>query len=148
MTAESIQVDALSIHDLKIRITVPEAWTKDEREAFAKSLEWNVLLNGESGSWYLNGLQCSVEEDGTLLCIAREFSAVPYDMLKSIKTITLVPVLRTFESIKVHDFDHNPLGVLNPDYGETVWSKPSVCGWDADETLTDFPQYTITLNVQ
>ena len=148
MAAEGIQVDALGIRDLKIRVTVPEMWTQEEREALAKSLEWNVLFNGESGSWYPNGFQCNVEEDGTLLFTAREISEVPYDMLKSIKTITLVPRLRVYESIEVHDFYNNPLGVLNPDFGETVWSKPGVCGWNYSHTETEFPQYAITLNVQ
>ena len=148
MAVEGIQVDALGIRDLKIRVTVPEMWTQEEREALAGSLEWNVLLNGESGSWYPNGFQCNVEEDGSLLFTAREFSAVPYDMLKSIKTITLVPRLRVDESIKPYDYDHNPLGELNPAYGETVRSEPGVIGWNYNRNETEYPQYAITLNVQ
>ena len=147
MAVEGIQVDALGIRDLKIRVTVPEMWTQEEREALAGSLEWNVLFNGESGSWYPNGFQCNVEEDGSLLFTAREFSAVPYDMLKSIKTITLVPRLRVDESIKPYDYDHNSLGELNPDYGETVRSEPGVIGWNYNRNETEYPQYAITLNV-
>ena len=148
MVAEGCEMDSLGIRNLAIRISVPEGWTKEEREAFAESLEFAVLINGETGNWYLNGYQYSTEEDGTLLLISREISYVPYDMMKSIKTISLIPCLRSFESIEVHDYDHHSLGILNPDYGETVWSKPGASGWDADDTVTDFPQYAITLNVQ
>ena len=147
MVAEEIEMDALGIRNLKIRITVPEAWTLGEREAFAKSLEFTVLLNGESGSWYFDSYKCVAEEDGTLLFTSRGISGVPYDMLKSIKTITLAPTLRAYESIKPYDYDHNPLGVLNPDYGETVWSEPGIIGWNYNRTTTDFPQYAITLHV-
>lgn len=147
MVAEEIEMDALGIRNLKIRITVPEAWTLGEREAFAKSLEFTVLLNGESGSWYFDSYQCVAEEDGTLLFTSRGISGVPYDMLKSIKTITLAPTLRAYESIKPYDYDHNPLGVLNPDYGETVWSERGVCGWNYKHAETEYPQYAITLHV-
>lgn len=148
MVAEGCEMDSLGIRNLAIRISVPEGWTKEEREAFAESLEFAVLINGETGNWYLNGYQYSTEEDGTLLLISREISYVPYDMMKSIKTISLIPCLRSFESIEVHDLDHHSLGILNPDYGETLWSKPGASGWDADDTVTDFPQYAITLTVQ
>ena len=147
MTAEDIQANALGIRDLKIRITVPEAWTQDEREAFVASLEWKVLLNGESGQWQLNGSHCITEENGELLFIAREISGVPYDMLKSIHSITLIPRLRIFESITVNDVDHHVLCVLTPDYGETVWSEKGGSGFSADDILTEFPQYAITLHV-
>lgn len=147
MVAEEIEMDALGIRNLKIRITVPEAWTQGEREAFAKSLEFTVLLNGESGSWYMDGYQCVAEEDGTLLFTTSGISGVPYDMLKSIKTITLAPTLRAYESIEPYDYDHNPFDVLNPDYGETVWSKPGIIGWNYNRIQTEFPQYAITLHV-
>ncbi len=148
MTLESAQADALGIHDINVRIRVPENWTNDEREAFAASLEFKVLLNGESGTWYMNSYQCEQKEDGTLLFTCYGISEVPYDMLQSIKTITMIPRLRWYESIEVNDTDKQSHGVLNPDYGETVWSDAGVSGWDANEILTDFPQYAITLNVQ
>ncbi|MBR6038916.1 MAG: hypothetical protein IKP38_00350 [Clostridia bacterium] len=147
MTVEEIEADALGIRNLKIRITVPEAWTQDEREAFAKSLNWKVLLNSESGSWYVNAYQCNVEEDGTLLYKIGEISDVPYDMMQSIKTITLMPILRIYKSIEVFNLDNHSLGVLNPDYGETVWSERGVCGWNYSDAETEYPQYAITLHV-
>ena len=147
MAAEEIEMDALGIRNLNIRITVPEAWTQEEREAFAGSLEWKVLLNGESGSWYLDAYQCVAEEDGTLLFTSRGILEVPYDMLKSIKTITLAPTLRAYESITPYDYNHTLLGVLNPDYGETVWSERGVCGWNYKHAETEYPQYAITLHV-
>lgn len=148
MAVEDIQVDALGIRDLKIRITVLEAWTQDEREAFAESLAFKVQLNGESGDWILNAFNCVLDEDGSLLFVAGEISNVPYDMLKSINSIMLIPRLRSYETVDVFDTENHSLGTLNPDYGETVWSEQGVNSWDYDSIWTDFPQYAITLNVQ
>ena len=147
MVTENLQADALGIRDLKIRIIVPEAWTQDEREAFVRSLEWIVLLNGESGQWHVSGNQRTLEEDGSLLFTSREIKNVPYDVLQSIKTITLIPKLHSFESVEVLDIDNHSLGILNPDYGEIVWSEKGGCGFNADHILTEFPQYAITLHV-
>ena len=88
-----------------------------------------------------------MEEDGTLLFTSRDIIGVPYDMLKSIHSITLIPRLRIYESIAVNDVNNHPLGVLTPDYGETVWSEKGGCGFSADDILTEFPQYAITLHV-
>ncbi len=106
-----------------------------------------MLLNNESGSWYADAYQYNVEEDGTLLYKIGEISDVPYDMMQSIKTITLIPILRIYESIELHDLDNHSLGVLNPDYGETVWSERGVCGWNYKHAETEYPQYAITLHV-
>ena len=148
MAVEDIQMDALGIHDIQVRILAPEAWTKEQREALAASLEFKTLINGESGKWYLNGTNCTVQEDGSVLFNARTLDEVPYDMLKSIREISFIPMLRWFESVDPHDTNGKPLGTLNPDYGEVVWSRPGVNGWDYDDILTEFPQYALVLKVK
>ena len=148
MRVEDVKMDALGIRDLMIRVCVPESWTKEEREAFAASLEFKVLINGERGDWYLNSHNCSVQEDGSILYGAMALDEVPYDMLKSIREIAFVPKLRTFESVECFDAKDRSLGILNPAYGEIVWSDPGVHGWDHDNIVTEFPQYTLVLKVQ
>ena len=143
---ENTEIGALGIRNLQVRISVPETWTQAERESLAYSLSFNVLLNGESGDWYLEYLYCDAMEDGTVLWYAVQLQNVPYDMLKSIRTVTLVPILASREAVEVR---HNsaPSEILDPAYGELVWSAPSVGGWDNDYTLTEYPQYAITLHV-
>ena len=83
-----------------------------------------------------------------MLFSARSLDEVPFDMLKSIREITFIPRLRWFESVEPHDTDDKPLGTLNPDYGEVVWSRPGVNGWDTDDTVTEFSQYAMVLKVK
>ena len=148
MLVEDIQMDALGVHDIKIRVRVPEAWTKEQREALAASLEFKTLINGESGQWFLNPINCTVQEDGDLLFSNGNLDEVPYDMLKSVREISFIPTLRTFTKVEPYDTNDKPLGALEPDYGEVVWSRPGVNGWADDATETEFPQYALVLKVK
>ncbi len=148
MAVEDVKMDALGVHDLHLRIRVPEAWTREQREALAASLGFKTLINGESGKWYLNSRNCEVQEDGSVLFRARTLDEVPYDMLSSIREIAFVPTLRTYTKVEPHDANGKPLGALEPDYGEVLWSRPGVNGWDADDTETEYPQYALVLNVK
>ena len=149
MSAESADMDALGIRDIQIRVRVPESWSKLEREAFAASLKFKALINGESGKWIVNSYNCTVQEDGTILFHSAGITELPYDMLKSIKTVALVPILQvTDRPVELLDKNDHKLSSLDPEYGELVWSEPGVEGWDTDETKTEFPQYAIVLNVQ
>ena len=148
MAVEDIQMDALDVHDIKIRVRVPEAWTREQREALASSLEFKTLINGESGKWFLNSCNCEVQEDGSVMFRAMTLDEVPYDMLGSIREISFIPTLRTFTKVEPYDTNDKPLGALEPDYGEVVWSRPGVNGWDDDATETEFPQYALVLKVK
>ena len=148
MAVEDIQMDALGVHDIQIRVLAPEAWTKEQREALASSLGFETLINGESGKWFLNSRNCQVQEDGSVLFRARTLDEVPYDMLSSIREISFIPTLRTFTKVEPYDTNDKPLGALEPDYGEVVWSRPGVNGWDDDATETEFPQYALVLKVK
>lgn len=148
MRMENIEMNALGIHSVRIRINIAEGWTKEQREALAESLGFNVLINGNAGDWCVNACGSHVLEDGSILFKANEISEVPYDMLKSIQTISFVPQLTSTEWIEPHDRNYHSLGMLNPDYGEIVWSAAGVTGWDGDDHTIDFPQYAIVLHVQ
>lgn len=148
MATEDAKMDALGIHDIRIRIHVPEAWTKEQRDALASSLKFKTLINGESSSWYLNSCSCTLQDDGSLLFTAMTLDSLPYEMLKSIQTVSFIPKLCTFTKIETYDTNNNPLGTLNPNYGEIVWSSQGVNGWDSDDTEREFPQYAIVLTVK
>lgn len=147
MAVEDIQMDALGIHEIKVRVLIPEAWTQEQRDALAQSLGFKTLINGAAGDWYFNSYNCTVQEDGSVLFSARSLDEVPYDMLKSIQEISFIPKLHTFTVVDPYDTNDKPLGTLNPDYGEVVWSRPGVNGWNANDTETEYPQYAIVLKV-
>lgn len=147
LETENTVVDALGIRNLSVRIRTPESWTTAEREALAYSISFKILLNGESGDWYAQARNCNVQEDGSILWLAGSIDEVPYDLLKSVKSITFVPVLTSAESIVVRHSDSEPDETLNPAYGELVWSKPHLNGWNNEHTRTEYPQYAITLHV-
>lgn len=147
MAVEDIQMDALGIHEIKVRVLIPEAWTQEQRDALAQSLGFKTLINGAAGDWYLNSYNCTVQEDGSVLFSARSLDEVPYDMLKSIQEISFIPKLHTFTVVDPYDTNDKPLGTLNPGYGEVVWSRPGVNGWNANDTETEYPQYAIVLKV-
>ena len=144
---ENTVVDALGIRNISVRIRTPESWTTSEREALAYSLSFKILLNGESGDWYAQSRNCSVQEDGSILWLAGSIDGVPYDLLKTVKSITFVPALTSVESIVLRHSDSEPDEVLDPAYGELVWSKPHLYGWDNKKAYAEFPQYAITLHV-
>ena len=79
---------------------------------------------------------------------AMTLDSLPYEMLKSIQTVSFIPKLCTFTKIETYDTNNNPLGTLNPNYGEIVWSSQGVNGWDSDDTEREFPQYAIVLTVK
>ena len=144
---ENTVVDALGIRNISVRIRTPESWTTSEREALAYSLSFKILLNGESGDWYAQAHNCSVQEDGSILWLAGSIDGVPYDLLKTVKSITFVPALTSVESIVLRHSDSEPDEVLDPPYGELVWSKPHLYGWDSKKAYAEYPQYAITLHV-
>lgn len=154
MTAETenAEFSALGIKNFKIRIAVPESWTRENREALADSLTFNVLLNGESGDWFTNPYNCKVEDDGTLLYELLDIVNMPYEMIGSIKTITFIPVIHSIETMDIyHQYDNGtkskPLGTLDPEYGVTEWSASGANSSQYESTTTEFPQYAITLHV-
>lgn len=144
---ENTVVDALGIRNISVRIRTPESWTTSEREALAYSLSFKILLNGESGDWFAQAYNCSVQEDGSILWLAGSIDGVPYDLLKTVKSITFVPALTSVESIVLRHSDSEPDEVLDPPYGELVWSKPHLYGWDSKKAYAEYPQYAITLHV-
>ena len=150
MTAETdeTEIGLLGVKNLRVRITLPEAWTQAQREAFAKSLQFAVLIDGEAGDWYPQYVYCEVQDDGSVLWSADELYGVPYDVLGAPHTLTLIPQLFTYETVTLTDGQGNPLPeTLAPAIGETAISEPGTVGFNAATDVAAFPQYAITLYV-
>lgn len=154
MTAETdgAEISALGVHDVQIRIRVPEAWTQEDREALAASLTFDVLINGERGDWIVSPYDCAVEDDGTVLYRCTELINVPYETLASIRTVSFVPVIRAVKTVDLQTEDesgthHRSAGILDTAYGQTAWSRRGISGWNGTFDRIEYPQYAITLNV-
>lgn len=149
MTAdtENVEMDALGIRKVGIRITFPATWTDAQKEAFAASLEFDVLVDGERGDWYAQYTYCEVQEDGSVLWMSDEIYGVPYDLLKTMKTITFLPQIHGTEKVEEYDSDWNYLNTIEPAYGEIGYGIVGAEGWRSNADVTDFPQYAITLHV-
>lgn len=152
MTAETKQakISALGIRDIGIRIRVPESWTREDREALADSLTFNVQINGEDGDWLVASWLCEVQEDGAILYKCRLLEGVPYETLQSVRTISFIPVIRFVKSIEMKALKNDEyvsIGTLDTEYGKTKWSPLGVTGWDTDQNSASYPQYAIVLTV-
>lgn len=141
-------IDSLGIRNIKIRFTFPESWTMKDRDAFAESLFFEVLLNGQSGKWQPGSFRRELQDDGTVLFTIYEMTQVPYDMLSSIETIRLIPVIESIESYDLNDpVDHHYVGTLEPAYGETAYGPEGVTGGNAHGDTHTFDRYALTLQV-
>lgn len=154
MTAETEQaeISSLGVRNIHIRIRVPESWTREDREALAASLTFDVLINGERGDWIVSPYYCEPEDDGTVLFKCIKLLKVPYDKLTSIRTISFVPVIRSVKAVDMQTQDdsgrhHESIGILDTEYGKTTWSPYGVTGWNETFDRIEYPQYAITLNV-
>ena len=154
MTAETdgAEISALGVHDVQIRIRVPEAWTQEDREALAASLTFDVLINGEHGDWIVSPYDCAVEDDGTVLYRCTELINVPYETLASIRTVSFVPVIRAVKTVDLQTEDesgthHRSAGILDTAYGQTAWSRRGISGWNGTFGRVEYPQYAVTLTV-
>ncbi|MBQ6234782.1 MAG: hypothetical protein IJK54_02610 [Clostridia bacterium] len=146
LDATDATIDALGIRNIKIRITVPDSWSEDEREALFQSLQFNVLLNGESGDW---GPYASLNtlEDGTVEWTVTEIWNVPQEMLSSIETVSFFPYIHTVTEWIEQDASGNTIREIDPPLGETVSVNMNDGIWVGRDTMTEYPQYTITLHV-
>lgn len=143
--AQNTTVDALGIRDVCVRIEMPASWTQEQCEALIASLSFQVLIDGEEGDWFAQACRFEEQSDGSVLFRSERIEGVPYTQLRTIKTVTLIPVLQVVDSLELLDHDGNPVGVLNPAVGETAWSEAgNRIGSGLYET-TAFPQYAITL---
>ena len=155
MTAETdgAEISALGVHDVAIRIRMPDAWTQEDREALAESLTFRVLLNGEGGDWLVSPYNCTTEDDGSVLYMCEELVNVPYEKLASLHTVAFVPVFRSVKTVDMQTEDesgmhHESVGILDTECGKTTWSPYGVTGWNETFDRVEYPQYAITLTVR
>ena len=140
-------VNAIGIRDVRVRIITPSDWTDAERKAFAECLWFDVLIDGQTGNWYTDIINCSVQPDGTVCWSAGVIRNIPYETLRSVKIVTLIPSIIRFNSVEVR-YDDGTSETLVPTFGETVESRPDIVFIHADDEKLTFSAYALTLAVE
>ncbi len=114
------KLNILGMHDLNIAITYPRDWTKEMRYAFARNLNFRVEIDGEEGRH--GSMTVSTEEDGSRISIS--ISEIPFDVIRTMKTVRLIPYLFYETAILIKQ--QQPVGSEEPDvilktipFGET-----------------------------
>lgn len=151
MTAETdaAQTDALGVHNIQIRITLPASWTQEQREMLAASpLHFTAAIEGLIENPLVVFRRCQLTEDGSILLTEGQIEQIPYEMLKSVQRIVLIPALQPFESVELRDADGNRLERLEPAYGETAVSTVGCCYYSVIGETVKYPQYAIELTVK
>lgn len=150
-----ITVNALGVRQMQTEIQFPETWTKEDRDALLNSMEFQVLINGEAGSWVPGAVHINADgtdENGRLLYDFNGLREVPLELLPEIREITLVPRivhLTAAYSVKFDaDGELQPVKTVELAVGEaaelddvgadTFWS---------DHVYTDYPQYALTFTI-
>ena len=96
-------IDALGVHDIRIRITVPQDWTEKQCSAFFSSLlGFHCEIDGKQ---YESNMDRETN-DGQTRIITLSFTDIPYDRIDAIRSLCIVPDLFTTEEMivgSIHD---------------------------------------------
>ena len=68
-------------------------------------------------------------------------------MLSSIETVSFFPYIHTVTEWIEQDASGNTIREIDPPHGETVSVNMNDGIWVGRDTMTEYPQYTITLHV-
>lgn len=149
LETKNAAINALGIRNIVIRVNVPDTWTEAERVALLNSLQFKLLINGESGGW-ITSIALNTEKDGSLAWTVLNVWDVPDEILSSIRTISLCPsIYRVDKWVEHAEYadDDRILSEVDPPFGETASLNLSKGVWCGEDTVIEYPQYTLTLDV-
>ena len=152
MTLEALPVahgDDLGIYDLDVRITLPDGMEGNARKAWTNlvsmlPLDFNILIDGQEGNWYHGGYGIHPNEDGTLTFHIVDIQGLDLEIIRNIKTVTLIPVLRYVTGFQGPNnaYVELPLNVRteNPKTDDGAYMGPKF-------HRTEYPEYAITFTL-
>lgn len=134
-------VDALGIRDLRVRMTLPEGWTRGINPS---DLRFIVLVNGERlGS--AHAVQ-RYQRDGSIVLEIDHVSNVPLDRLNGVKTVTLIPELSHTTGMRFTSADGESYTDRPIEPGVPYTLDPDAACWVGEST--EYPQYAIVFNAE
>lgn len=143
------RADNLGIYDLNVRITLPDSVQGNARKAWSGlanmfPISFDVLLDGQSGSWTPGAYGMTENEDGTFTYQILSLHGLDLETITEIKTVTLIPVLRY-----VKGFDNPEHNVIDlPLETRTPLPKTADGVWmGAKLKTTAYPEYAVTFTL-
>lgn len=150
-----ITVNALGVRQMQIEIQFPDTWTKEDRDALLNSMKFQVLINGEAGSWVPGAIRFNADgtdENGRLLYDFNGLREVPLELLSEIREITLVPYIEYLTAAYSVKFDADgelqPVKTVELAVGEAAeLDDGGADSFWSDRVRTDYPQYALTFTI-
>ena len=152
MTLEALpgaRADNLGIYDLNVRVTLPDSIQGNARAAWSGlanmfPISFDVLLDGQSGTWTSGAYGMTENEDGTFTYHILSLRGLDLETITEIKTVTLIPVLRYVKGFD--NPDHNVIDL--PLETRTPLPKTADGVWmGALLTNTQYPEYAVTFTL-
>lgn len=149
--SESGYVDLLGIHEVGIAVSMPEDWDEVRKEAFARSLDFDVLIDGERLSDSMGG---GVErgDDGSYV-LRLDISEIPFDRIGDMRTVSLIPTLSQCTQARIMqtlaDGSESLVETVPLGPGETFDTARFERGTPIqfESALQFYPEWTITLKI-
>ena len=152
MTLEALpgaHADDLGIYDLKVKIALPDNVQGNARAAWNRfvnvfPIDFNILIDGQEGSWRPGGFGLTPNEDGTFTYHIVNIQGLDLETIKGIKAVTLIPVLRYVTGFVGPNDVYEELAPET----RTLQPKTSDGAWmGAKLRTTAYPEYALTFTL-
>ena len=141
-------VDLFGAHNIRVRVSLPDGWSEEQKEAFLQSFSFAAEIDGEPyPCWY------SWEPNVSSYTLTVDLYEIPFERINAMQAITLTPTLswRKEAQIEKHlpDASVTVLKTVPIEPGETFRETdlaPDLAVGYTEETVF-YPEWTITLPV-
>ena len=152
MTLEALpgaHADALGIYDLNVRLTLPDSVQGNARAAWSRyvnifPISFDILIDGQEGSWSPGGFGLTPNEDGTFTYSIISIQGLDLEKIKDIRTVTLIPVLRYATGFVGPNDAYKDLApevrTLQPKTAGGAWMGAKI-------KTTAYPEYALTFTL-
>ena len=152
MTLEALPgayADDLGVYDLKVKITLPDSVQGNARTAWNRfanmfPISFDILIDGQEGSWRPGGFSLTPNKDGTIICHIINIQGLDLEKIKDIRTVTLIPVLRYASGFVGPNDAYEDLApevrTLQPRTADGAWMGAKL-------KTTAYPEYALTFTL-
>lgn len=113
-------IDALGVHDIRIRVTLPEDWTEQQCDAFFSYTHYHCEINGKR---YEASTERGERESTHVRTNTLSFTSIPYDRIDRITSMRIFTDLFYTDEMRVGDVRtpmEDNVQYVHPDTSENV----------------------------
>lgn len=143
-------VGLLGVRGIAIHVAMPNGWSEEQKEAFARNVSFSIQVDGHSDVNYSSG--CARNDDGSYT-LSFDIDGIPFDRIKAMREITLTPYLSRLTLAEI--LQNLPDGSteviesvpIDPDgsFDTTALEYGTPVSYHTEETVC--PEWTIILKV-